>query len=213
MVRTKTKVQTVTSVKLALSTLALGMSALAAAAASMPVIKKPDLTVASVNFSNTVTGAAFGDLTFVVRNIGKAPTPAGWRVFLQASNKSSFACGTAGLGCVIGSLLPQTVVPKSKPKVSTYVINVPSSFKLQPNSSLLITARVPLVDITASVPTKIDFKVIIDTSQKFVDGNAANNIRLLSVPGASLFKKAAYAPTQTCVVDYGYGTPAQTDCN
>jgi hypothetical protein len=50
----KTKVQAVTSIKLALSVLALGFASLAAAAATTPVIKKPDLVISKMQLQQNL---------------------------------------------------------------------------------------------------------------------------------------------------------------
>lgn len=182
---TKTKVESVTSIKLALSVLALGFSSLAAAVASTPVQNKPDLVVRNVSFLNNGLDPKYGDLVFEIQNIGNAATPKGFQVLLQSSNKSSFGCGIAGFVCKVGARLPEVQLPG---KTTASVFIVPASFTLPPNSSVVLVAKVPLSAPPVVLPNKVDFKVHIDTTQTFAESSTANNTKLLTVPGSSLYK-------------------------
>lgn len=174
---TRTKVAAVTSIKLALSVLALGFSALAAAAASIPTVQRPDLVISSMQLD--YTGYQYNNLpvvkaSLVVRNIGTAPTPATrpYRILFRPSYTMRLICGFGAYNCQPGTYLPET-----KPGSGVFYMEVSAGYSQAPNSQRLVEFLLSAVnpDALKKFPATIEIQAAIDTDNYFPELSTANN--------------------------------------
>lgn len=175
---TKTRVKSVTSIKMALSVLALGFASLAAAAAATPGVKRPDLTVSKVQLN--YTGYYYNELpvvntSVVVSNIGTAATPATrpFRVLLHTNTTNRLVCGFGVYGCQPGKPLPET-----KPGSKIFYIDVPAGYSIPVGGNRLVEfmiAGITNESLLKNFPVTTEIQAAVDTNEYFAELSTANN--------------------------------------
>lgn len=211
--RTQTKVQTVTSIKLALSVLALGFSALAAAAATTPVVKKPDLVISQMQVNNT--GYYYNNLpvvhaSAVVKNIGNLAAPGNrpFRLLLKPSSSVRLMCGFGAYTCQPGKSLPET-----KKGSGVYYVEVMPGANINPGSQRLAEFLIGgLTEKTATVlPVAIGIEASVAAS--YPELKITNNGYLLKFMTKNLIVKPFNATDfYPSVCGYGYGYNNAVGC-
>lgn len=176
---TRTKVQSVTSIRLALSVLALGFASLAAAAAATPGPKKPDLVISKVQLN--YTGYYYNELpvvntSIVISNTGTAPTPSTrpFRVLLRANTTNRLVCGFGVYGCQPGKPLPEV-----KPGSGTFYIDIPAGYSIPVGGNRLVEFMISGITNEAALKnfaTVTQLQAAIDTSEYFSELSTTNNL-------------------------------------
>lgn len=174
---TGTKVKSVTSIKMALSVLALGFASLAAAAAATSSPKQPDLVIRNVQLN--YTGYYYNELpvvnaTLVVSNIGTAPTPTSrpFRITLQSDSIKRFVCGFGYYGCQSGKLLPETSTG------GKYYIDIPAGVSIPVGGSRKVEFMVGGITNEAALnkfALTTQITAAIETAGYFPELNNGNN--------------------------------------
>lgn len=206
---TKTKVQAVTSIKLALSVLALGFASLAAAAASTPAIKKPDLIISKMQLN--YTGYYYNNLpvvsaSLVVKNIGNVGTPSNrpFRINFKSDTNLRLICGFGSYNCQAGKILPLT---KAGSGVSYLEVSAGSS--IAPGSDRLVEFLIGGIspDKLKNFTPAIGLRAAINTAEYFSEIKTNNNQYVLNFLSKQLvvkpFDPGEFIPS-LCGTGYGY---------
>jgi len=174
----RTKVQAVTSVKLALSVLALGFASLAAALAATTGPKRPDLVINKIQLN--YTGYYYNELpvvntSIVVSNIGNAATPSNrpFRVLLRANTTNRLVCGFGVYGCKTGKVLPET-----KPGSGVYYIEIPAGYSIPAGGSRLVEFMIGGItseSLLKNFPAVTQLQASVGTTEYFPELNTKNN--------------------------------------
>lgn len=206
---TKTKVQAVTSIKLALSVLALGFASLAAAAATTPVIKKPDLVISKMQLN--YTGYYYNNLpvvsaTLVVKNIGNVGTPSNrpFRINFKSDANLRLICGFGQYNCQAGKILPLT-----KPGSGVSYLEVSAGSSISPGSERLVEFLLGGIshDKLKNFTPVIGLRATLDTAKYFAEIKTNNNQRIFNFLSKQLvvkpFNPSEFIP-DLCGAGYGY---------
>ncbi len=218
---TRTKVNSVTSIKLALSVLALGFASFAAAAAATTGPQRPDLTISKIQLN--YTGYYYNDLpvvntSIVVSNIGNAATPSTrpFRILLRANTTNRLVCGFGVYGCQTGKPLPET----SKGS-KTFYIEIPAGYSIPAGGSRLVEFMIGGITNESSLKNfaaVTQVQAAVDTSGYFPELSTTNNAFSYKFMTKMLvvkkFNAIEFIPglCGSSGSEYGYGYNNNTGC-